>query len=63
MPTDPSKLCELATWYREIAERAGNPTIWEAQLHTAEDLETPAALIERGLSTTTAEEIAYGRRL
>jgi hypothetical protein len=25
---DPEKLRELASWYREFAERAGNPAIW-----------------------------------
>jgi hypothetical protein len=29
---NPSKLRELAAWYREFAERAGNPSIWEARL-------------------------------
>jgi len=32
-PTEPGehrRLRELAAWYREFAERAGNPTIWEA---------------------------------
>jgi hypothetical protein len=36
------KLQELAAWYREFAERAGNPAIWEARLHMAEDLEQEA---------------------
>jgi hypothetical protein len=27
---DPRKLRELACWYREFAERSGNPAIWEA---------------------------------
>jgi hypothetical protein len=31
---DPPKLRELAAWYREFAERAGNPAIWEARLRT-----------------------------
>ena len=39
---DPSKLRELASWYRGFAERTGNPTIWEARLRTAEDLEAEA---------------------
>ena len=33
---DPRKLRELAGWYREFAERAGNPVIWEARLRTGE---------------------------
>jgi hypothetical protein len=39
---DPHKLRELAGWYREFAERAGNPAIWHARLMTAEDLEREA---------------------
>ena len=40
-------LRELADWYREFAERTGNPTIWEARLRTAEDLDAEADRIER----------------
>ncbi len=47
MEADPSKLRELASWYRDLAERAGNPTIWESRLHTAEDLDIQADKIER----------------
>jgi len=36
------KLRELAAWYREYAERAENPAIWDARLRTAEDLEREA---------------------
>jgi hypothetical protein len=46
---DPSKLRELASWYRELAERTGNATIWEARLLTAKDLNTEADRIERVL--------------
>lgn len=48
-PTEPGErrqLRELAAWYREFAERAGNPTIWEARLRTAEDLEAEADRME-----------------
>src|SRR5229473_732153 len=42
------KLRDLATWYLQFADRAGNPAIWEARLRTAEDLEKKAAsLAER----------------
>jgi hypothetical protein len=41
------KLRELASWYREYAERTGNPTIWDARIRTAEDLEAEAKRIER----------------
>ena len=44
---DPSKLRELACWYRGFAERTGNPTIWEARLRTAEDLEAEADRLDR----------------
>jgi len=45
------KLRELAAWYREFAERAGNPSIWEARLHMAEDLEREAARMLREHAT------------
>ena len=40
------KLRDLASWYREFAERAENPAIWDARLRTAEDLEREAGNIE-----------------
>jgi hypothetical protein len=40
------KLRDLASWYREFAERAENPAIWDARLRTAEDLEREALNIE-----------------
>jgi hypothetical protein len=45
----PRRLRELAGWYREFAERAGNPTIWEARLRTAQDLDAKADRLERQL--------------
>ena len=45
--TEPDRLRELACWYREFAERTGNPDIWDARLRTAEDLEAEAVRIER----------------
>jgi hypothetical protein len=44
---DPHKLRALAGWYREFAERAGNPAIWEARLMTARDLERKADRLEK----------------
>ena len=44
---NPEKLRSLAGWYRDFAERTGNPAIWEARLRTAEDLEAEAARLER----------------
>ena len=38
---------KLAGWYREFAERAGNPVIWEARLRTAEDLDAEADRLDR----------------
>ncbi len=52
---DPQKLRELACWYRAFAERTGNPTIWEARLRTAEDLEAEAVRIERLVPRGMAE--------
>jgi hypothetical protein len=43
----PEKLRELAAWYREYAERTGNPTIWDARIRTAEQLETEADRLDR----------------
>jgi hypothetical protein len=34
-----------AAWYREFAERAGSPWVWEARLKTAEELESEAARV------------------
>ena len=45
--TNPSKFRELASWYRDFAERAGNPAIWQARLRTAKEFEAEAALVER----------------
>ena len=53
MDANASKLRELACWYREFAERAGNPVIWEARLHTAQDLETEADHIDRSIRSET----------
>ena len=41
------RLRKLAAWYREFAERAGEPWIWQARLETAGELENKAALLER----------------
>ena len=47
-PQEPRNLRKLAAWYREYAERAGNPSIWEARLRTAADLEREADTLEEG---------------
>ena len=46
---DPLKLRELASWYREFAEKTANPSIWEARLRMAEDLEQEASRLEKRL--------------
>ena len=38
----PDRLRQLAAWYRDFADRAGNPAIWEARLMTAKELEAEA---------------------
>jgi hypothetical protein len=53
---NPKKLRELAVWYREFAEKAANPSIWDARLRTAEDLELEAERLEiRQASMLTAD--------
>ncbi len=47
------KLRELASWYREFAERAGEPAIWHARIRAAEDLEREAGDMESHRSTTS----------
>src|ERR1700675_4250102 len=41
------RLRELAAWYREFVQRAGNPTIWQSRLRMAEDLASEADRLER----------------
>ena len=55
MPRE-DKLRQLAAWYREFAERAGNPWIWEARLRRAKDLESEADRVEAKLALVTHEE-------
>lgn len=50
---DPTKLRILGAWYRDFAERAGNPVIWEARLRTADDLDQEADRIEHLLADLT----------
>jgi len=44
----PHRLRRLAAWYRDFAERAGNPAIWEARLMTAKRLDQQADRLEAG---------------
>ena len=48
-----ARLRRLAAWYREFAERAGNPVIWEARLRTAEELEREADQLEQASNPDT----------
>ena len=43
---NPAHLRMLAAWYRDFAEKTGNPMIWERRLVTAEDLERLATGLE-----------------
>ena len=45
---DPGKLHNLACWYREFAEQAGNPVIWESRLLMAESLDLEAERVAKG---------------
>ena len=44
---DADRLRALASWYREFAERAGTPWIWEGRLATADKLEKDADRLEK----------------
>jgi hypothetical protein len=46
MMPDSFELRKRAEWYREFAERAGTPWVWEARLKTAEKLEAEAVRVE-----------------
>jgi hypothetical protein len=49
-------LRDRAAWYREFAERAGNPANWDARLRMAEDLEKEADLLDRRRETRLVHE-------
>jgi hypothetical protein len=51
MMTRRERLRELAAWYRDFAEKTGNPEIWAARLRQAELLEAEA----RSLACDTAD--------
>src|SRR6267143_3474224 len=46
MMPDSVELRKRAEWYREFAERAGTPWVWEARLKTAKRLEAEADRVE-----------------
>jgi hypothetical protein len=58
--SDPNELRSLAAWYREFAERAGNPVIWEARLRTAEELTAEA---DRLVKKQTASTLSNPRTI
>jgi hypothetical protein len=64
---DPRELRKLADWYRQFAERAGNPVIWEARLMTAKDLERKADHLEkvatRSQVSSRNEAVELGQRI
>jgi hypothetical protein len=53
MASESEKLRKLAVWYREFAERAGNPMIWEKRLETAKKLEAEADRLSKLSSSPT----------
>jgi hypothetical protein len=48
-----AKLRNLASWYRELAEKAATPWIWEARVLRADDLEREADLLADRYSAQT----------
>jgi hypothetical protein len=51
-----NKLRELAKWYRQFAERAGEPWIWQARLLTADKLEAEAVRLDEAKRTLTRRD-------
>jgi hypothetical protein len=49
-----AKLRNLASWYREFAEKAEAPWIWEARVLHADDLEREADLLADRYSAQNA---------
>ena len=56
---DLEELRKRAAWYREIAERTGNPTIWAMRLRTAEKLEAEANLVELHLLPSPVHDFSH----
>ena len=46
------ELRRLAAWYRDQAERAGSPVIWDRRLRTAEELEAMADDLEKNAASS-----------
>jgi hypothetical protein len=56
---DSEELRKRAAWYREIAERAGNPTIWAMRLRPAEKLEAEANRVELHLLPSPVHDFSH----
>src|SRR5260370_13463102 len=54
----PQDLRALAVWYREFAERTQNPTIWEARIRSAEELEMNAQALESHALQSAEDAVA-----
>jgi hypothetical protein len=57
----PEELLKLAAWYRDFAEKAANPVIWDARLRMAEELESEAAQHHRQSGGASQVESSIGR--
>lgn len=44
---DGNRLRELARWYRELAEKASNPAIWDLRSRHADNLDAEVDRLER----------------
>jgi hypothetical protein len=54
---------KLAAWYREFAEHAGNPVIWERRLRTAEELTAEGDRHKKETNFEQHEQAAHDRSL
>jgi len=57
-PSNPTRLRELAVWYREYADRAHTPWVCEGRLRTADELDSMAALMEENHADSSADGTA-----
>ena len=55
------RLRNLAAWYREFADKAGTPWVWEARLRHGEELDREANLMAVGGSMRSAATIKGAR--
>jgi hypothetical protein len=52
---EPRRLRQLAQWFREFAERTGNPAIWDARLRRADEFEREADRLEQAATRAVSE--------